>query len=119
MDHTSKTKRKLLDCFPGMCREGRKKNIFTYFLFYMYLSPHHGRSLADSFGGEFRKMIDSSLLKDDIVDYSGLLDTIRTSFGCQNSIPGSTRVTALKYVVLFINVVRIMLVMTERRPSEK
>jgi hypothetical protein len=60
-------------------------------------SPHHGRSVADSFGGEWRKALNNEILTTNIISYSDLLSTMNKAFDCDNTLPGSKRVSILRY----------------------
>jgi hypothetical protein len=64
----------------------------------MCFSPHHGRSLADAFGGEWRKVINNEILTKNIITYDDLFSTISHAFKCENCIIGTRRVSTLTFV---------------------
>jgi hypothetical protein len=73
--------------------------IVCYLLYYInFGSPHHGKGIADSFGGEFRKRMDNRKMKKSAYDFDSFLEICREEFNSKDCPPGSRRVTFLKFV---------------------
>lgn len=67
-------------------------------MFLLFNSPHHGKGIADSFGGEFRSKIEIAKLKESATTFDEFLILCRKIFNSEGLPPGQERVTFLKFV---------------------
>jgi hypothetical protein len=71
--------------------------LFTVFL----KSPHHGKGVCDSFGGEFRIKLKQILRTTSAVTFKEYFDMCESMFECQNSTPGEKRVSVIMFFFFF------------------
>jgi hypothetical protein len=70
------------------------------FLIIVYLSPHHGKSICDIFGAEFREVLDTSKLKNSAKTYEEFFSLCQKMYQSNNFSPGEKRVSFIKFVHL-------------------
>jgi hypothetical protein len=70
------------------------------FLNIFFFSPHHGKSVADSFSGEYRKRMENAKMQHSATNFQEFLDMCKEEFKCKTSSPGEERVTFLMYIKL-------------------
>jgi hypothetical protein len=66
--------------------------------FYIPYSPHHGKGVADAFGGEFRKRMNTAKMKMSAKNFDEFFEMSCKIFNCDGVSPGQERVTFLRYV---------------------
>jgi hypothetical protein len=94
---------------PLSGRDKKKKlkfiRIFSWFVSFLFLhhyfSPHHGKGIANAFGGEYRKRMENYKMKNSIYNFETFFEACQTEFGSKNSPPGSKRVTFLRFVFIY------------------
>jgi hypothetical protein len=89
----------------------RKRTIFRLFSWFYFLynflqlfffSPHHGRSSADAFGGEYRKLINNKKLHENVRCFEDFKKLCEVTFQSEGTFPGSARVSILEFLFFFI-----------------
>jgi hypothetical protein len=71
--------------------------LIDFTLFHFFFSPHHGKGIADSFGGEFRKRIDNCKMKKSAYNFECFFEMCQEEFKCWGKAPGSEKITFLKF----------------------
>lgn len=67
-----------------------------------FYSPHHGKGICDAFGGEYKKVMSTILMKRSCSTFEEYFSICEEAFNCKNSPPGTHRVTFLKFVFIIV-----------------